>query len=511
VATQAGRAAAGRWSGATRWLRHAWIAAVVAIVAVVVGDQVVKPNPRMLQVVAATILVAVAARLSSFTSLLFLVVMVPFPKSTSYGGTTLAFVLLIFILWLVRLALRVEKPAGRSPIDLPVVILVSAYLLSFSQIEEQRQIYPAITITAYTFTHIFLGYLIIHLTRTERQLRQLVTAIVVMAVLVQLTAVFELVFPTRPLIPGWIELRSQGNIEYTKAGLEIVNLRVGGSIGDYELLAEFTAMILLLLWFMLVRARTAGARIGVVALILLDVFVLLATVTRGALFSLAIAAPVIAWRARRHIRFHTFVISLALLLGGGWLVLDFVAHHTRSGNVLERMEKTTFVRGVPDNRTEVWADAWGRILKRPVFGYGPLYGEGKDEARHDVKQRFWPHNNYLMYWHMLGIVGLAAFLWILQRLWRATRHAASSMGDPDYARGLLLALQGMLVLFVIDQIKIDYLRNPVYAYWVWIFFGLIVAADRIAAQTPGPTGPGGPAPARPRSRRLPAVSAVSAV
>ena len=515
MATDSGRAAAGRrstpLSGAAHWLRHAWIAAVVALAAVVVGSQIVKPNPRTLQVVAATFLVGLAARLSSFTSLLLLVVIVPFPKATSYGGTTLAFVLLIFILWLVRLTLRIEKPGGRSPIDLPVIALVSAYLLSFSQIEEPGKIYPAVVTTAYTFTHIFLGYLIIHLTRSERQLRQLVGAILVMAVLVQLTAIFELVFPTRPLIPGWIDLRSQGRFEYMKAGLEIINVRVGGAIGDYELLAEFTAMILLLLWFLLVRTRTTWGRVGVIALIVLDVFVLLATITRGALISLAIASPFVAWRARRHIRFHTFVITLGLVLGGGWMVLDFVAHHTRSGNVMERMEKTTFVRGVPDNRTLVWADAWERILKRPVFGYGPSYAETKTEIRRDVKPRFWPHNIYLMYWHMLGIVGLGAFLWLMVRLWAATRRAASSMSDPSYARGLLLALQGMLLLFLVDQIKIDYLRNSVYSYWVWIFFGLIIAAGRIAAAEATAPSPAGPAPERARPRRIAAVSTVSAV
>ena len=40
----------------------------------------------------------------------------------------------------------------------------------------------------------------------------------------------------------------------------------------------------------------------------------------------------------------------------------------------------------------------------------------------------------------------------------------------------------MLILFVIDQIKIEYIRNPVYPYWVWLFFGLIVASSRIVAE-----------------------------
>jgi O-antigen ligase len=265
--------------------------------------------------------------------------------------------------------------------------------------------------------------------------------------------------------------------------------------------------MVLLLWFLLMRARTTWARTGIVALLLLDTFVLLATVTRGALVSLAVAATYLAWRTRRRIRFHVFVISLAVILGAGSLILDFVAHHTHSGNVMERMEKTKFEGAIPENRVIVWVEAWDRIMKRPILGYGPYY-----EPRGGVSEVYWPHNNYLFYWHMLGIIGLLAFLWILWRLWRETGRASPYLGHPSYAASLLLALRAMLVLFIVDQIKIDYLRNPTYAYWVWMFFGLIVVAGRIAkdqeqeAVVAAPVAAGGPRP-----RRLPAVSPVASV
>jgi len=493
--------------GAGGWFRNAWIGLFVLAAALLAGTQIAFPNRRTLQVVAAGVLVAVALRVSSFTSLLLLVVAVPFPPATSYGGTTLAFVLLVFILWTARLTLHMEKPAGRSVVDLPVVVLISAYLLGFSQFEAIEQLYPGLINFFYTLTNIFLGYLLIHLTRTEKQLRQLVGAIVLMAVLVQLIAVFELVFPTRALIPGWIELASQSHMEYARQGLEIVNVRVGGAFQDYELLAEFTAMILLLLWFLLMRALGTWARTGILALLLLDTFVLLATVTRGALISLAVAAAYLAWRTRRRIRFHVFVIGLALTLGTGSLILDFVAHHTRSGNVAERMEKTKFEGAIPENRVIVWAEAWDRILQRPLMGWGPYYA--KQEG---VKQMYWPHNIYLMYWHMLGILGLAAFLWLLWRLWRETERASPHLGHPAYASSLLLALRAMLILFVVDEIKIDYLRNPTYSYWVWMFFGLIVVAGRIAKQeAPAVAASDEPASRSGRPRRLAAVSSVTAV
>jgi hypothetical protein len=117
-----------------------------------------------------------------------------------------------------------------------------------------------------------------------------------------------------------------------------------------------------------------------------------------------------------------------------------------------------------------------------------------------------------MYWHMLGIVGLAAFLWLLWRLWRETGRAGPHLGHPAYTSSLLLALRAMLILFAVDEIKIDYLRNPTYSYWVWMFFGLIVVAGRIAKQeAPAVAASDEPAPRGGQPRRLAAVSPVTAV
>jgi len=34
-------------------------------------------------------------------------------------------------------------------------------------------------------------------------------------------------------------------------------------------------------------------------------------------------------------------------------------------------------------------------------------------------------------------------------------------------------------MFVIDQIKIEYLRNDRYVFFVWMFFGLIIATSNV--------------------------------
>lgn len=39
-----------------------------------------------------------------------------------------------------------------------------------------------------------------------------------------------------------------------------------------------------------------------------------------------------------------------------------------------------------------------------------------------------------------------------------------------------------LVLFLVDQVKIDFLRNGIYQFQVWLLFASIVVAHRLAAE-----------------------------
>src|SRR5262249_47265627 len=394
------------------------------------------------------------------------------------GGTTLAFVLVLFILWLVRLTLKLERSAGRSTIDLPVMALFLTYLLSLTQIENADDLRGAIFNIFNLITHIMVCFMVIHLTRTEKQLRTLVGALVIMVLLIDLTAVWEIAFPGRALIPGWLDLGAQWAGEAGRRGLELKGLRVAGVFFDYELLAEFCGLSMGLVFFVLVRAQTAWRRLTMVGLLALNTFVLFATVTRGAIVSLLVASAYLLWMQRKHVRLRTVIFGASTVFLAAWGILTFVTQHTASGNILERFEKTEFKGVVPETRVGVWKEAWERILQKPIFGHGPYYSF----KTQGVEKILWPHNNYLFYWHMLGIVGLLAFLWLAFKLFRATSGHAATLRAPAFPAAFLLVLRGMLILLLVDWIKIEYLRNPVYPYWVWLFYGLIVATSRIARE-----------------------------
>src|SRR5262249_8713512 len=149
--------------GLPGWLRFALVGAVVVVTSLLLAHEITSPDVRTMQILLAGVLVFAALRVSSFTTLLFIALAIPTYKPTTYGGTTLAFVLVLFILWLVRLTLKLERSAGRSTIDLPVMALFLTYLLSLTQIENADDLRGAIFNIFNLITHIMVCFMVIHL------------------------------------------------------------------------------------------------------------------------------------------------------------------------------------------------------------------------------------------------------------------------------------------------------------------------------------------------------------
>src|SRR5262245_20738291 len=119
------------WKFVSTWTLRLLLAVFVVCVAVFSGKQLADTNARVIQVVAAGFVVFFAFRSQLITGLLLTVLFLPFPKGTSYGTTNMAFMLLVFMVWVFRVSTGRAKAIGRTPLDIPILGLVMAYALSF--------------------------------------------------------------------------------------------------------------------------------------------------------------------------------------------------------------------------------------------------------------------------------------------------------------------------------------------------------------------------------------------
>jgi O-antigen ligase len=313
-----------------------------------------------------------------------------------------------------------------------------------------------------------------------------VNILIITAILTFIVGIYELLFPGRAFIKGWI--LSQSNYI---PGDNVVGVRVGGPFGDFELYAEYCALMFPIMLFMLTRSRGSRARVLWGGITLLNLFILMATVTRGATISLFAGICYLLYRLRKAMSFRQILFTLSLGATVMFLLDFYLSHYTVSGSIFDRLLNTKFVNGLPDSRT-FWPQIIERIQQRPWTGHGPSYEFG-EYRREKLTTFFWPHNGYLYYLHTIGILGTSAFLWIVGLLWfDSRRNSTDSLTSTNYPRSLLLVWHIVLTVFLIDQLKIEYLRNQHYQFFPWIIFGLMVATlNVVRAQTP-PL----PAPAR---------------
>jgi hypothetical protein len=122
------------WRGLSRHLT-----ATVAVVAtgILLGQQYLNPNKRVIAVIVATSLAGIAWRLDMLWGVGVIVLTVPYPRGTVFGNSNVALILVLLVIWLLRITQRQSVPPRRTPVDLPIVGLLIAYMISFYNVSGQ--------------------------------------------------------------------------------------------------------------------------------------------------------------------------------------------------------------------------------------------------------------------------------------------------------------------------------------------------------------------------------------
>ncbi len=433
---------------------------------VLLGIQYWNPNKRVIPVILTLLVFGVAWRLSMAAAVNVLVFLLPYPKGTVFGNTNLAFILIVFVIWLLRLSLRMSPPARSSPIDLPIFALILWYILSFYNVNDSIALGHALQNFELFMGCVLMYYLIINNVRTQQDLQRLHLAQLVTAFGVFLIAAWEARNAGKVLIPGLLDFTETLGHDFNTR-----DVRVGASFRDYELLSEYCGIFFLLSLFLWIRARSTMRRAVITLFGLFNLYTMFTTVTRGVFVALALVLPYAIYRIRRHlnpVKFMGGVAAVTALI----LAMNFiVATYTNSGDLFHRMAETRVVHGVvPEAREGPWLNAWNRALVHPILGQGPYYVEIPGY------EYVWPHNVYLFIANLVGFPGLFFFLCILAGLFMILRPVVDDLRHPSYADAYLIVARTQFMMFALNELKIDFLRNGIYTFQVWMLFATWTAA-----------------------------------
>ncbi len=168
------------------------------------------------------------------------------------------------------------------------------------------------------------------------------------------------------------------------------------------------------------------------------------------------------------------------------IIASYAMNKYTQYNVLyERLEKTEVEGIVPDTRN-VWREAIKNIVEKPIIGHGPYLVK-----REDIYQvKYWtfhelgryPHNLYLFLLYTIGIIGFTAYaIWGLNYSVMMVRLKKKADKQNGYLSSLPKLGLVIFIIFLIDQIKVEFLRSTLldYQHYLSVLFGMFCGVEKI--------------------------------
>jgi len=258
------------------------------------------------------------------------------------------------------------------------------------------------------------------------------------------------------------------------AGPGGVLARYPGSIGDYELLAEFSTLCFLLCLGLIVFRLHRGRPLALYVLAGCVAAVGWLTGTRSFVFgvvggSLLLVILALLQPGRRLARVWRVLLVIGLVV----IALAVLVPSSVTSAYLDRFLKTNeLFSGDVFNRYKLYANGWSLVGEMPTLGYGANMRTVFQQSWGQLVD--WPHSLYMTTLLTAGFLGLVALAWLVVGL---VAMPVSCTFRRRWAQTDVRALAGILavviVVWVLNEAKIEFLRSSFYVDLMAFLFGLI--------------------------------------
>ena len=400
-----------------------------------------------------------------------LMYLIPFqPVVSKYGSVNTGLALLVMAGFILN------KRVSRFPLFSIVLLALFVYLISTAlSIREtyKDHFFYIVTIAA----NVSIFYIIFNYVYRTGKLREAFNMFFWTNVLVVVYSIIQLKVGYGTLsIMGVEDLSLTQNRE---------DARLSGPFNAVGITAEYMVLQSYMLMYMYFHESHTRRKILILAVILANLGVLVATGNRGGLLVLILAAGLFFLLFK-----HEFGVRRLIKIGAAGFVMfvisaTIIVTFTEFNVLFERLSETTVDEGIPDSRAKIWPLAVERIQENPVFGHGPRIRLIDENLRIIIGHQFmpYPHSLYLFVLYTLGIVGLMVLsLAFVSLLLLFLRRAGNNNEDP-FVRGIPKLAVLLLVIIAVDQIKVSMLRFILsdFQQYISALLGMMVAGSYMAS------------------------------
>ena len=355
------------------------------------------------------------------------------------------------------------------------LLILGIYIVSTGSAHRSTHMQHAIYIFNYG-SAILMFYIVYNFVRETRDVALVIRVLIIINILVVIYSIVQVNVGPRFSLFGIEQLAIKG-----ARGGDDPRLAGPYNVG---ITAEMFVLSMLLFAYLSIHIRSALKRNLLYFLMALNLACLIATANRGGFLTLIGGAGLFLIMFRRELgvkRALTLAtVGIFLLVVMSIIVVNF----TNYGQMYERLQATQLEGGMPDSRVGTWSSIAPAIAEQPLLGHGPRLRLENDMIKPypETGVFHYPHNLYLFLLFTVGIVGLLAYLWFFA--WLTIRIKAAlrkPTGDP-FVDGFIKLGILLMIVFLVDQIKIEFLRFQFIDYWHYLFafFGILLGfADSV--------------------------------
>lgn len=422
----------------------------------------------------ATVLFTVVYSLPQIIGAVALLAIIPIqPIETRYATANVLLTFVIFI------AMLVKRENVRLPLLPQFLILLFCYLLSMSFVHKALYVNHATYMVALVSAYMVMC-IAYDVTFRFKESSNVVMVLFAMNIIVIIYCAIQFAAgPNVKIVPFGIQ-------EMTMIPARADN-RLVGPFAATGTTSEFLIILIFLIIHQYFYTRQRWQRYGLVALATANLLFLVATGNRGGFLSLIGGALLFLWMFRKELgvkRTIGIVSAGGVLLALTSLVL---INYSDFGRLYSRLQATELEGGIPDTRQRTWPEAIAYIKERPLLGHGPRYmmhGAADGVTYPGWEYRSYPHNLYLYLLSTVGVVGFVAFfLFFLTPLVRSIK-LQRRLNPHSYESTFLKTGILIMIVILIDQLKVEFIRMNLVDYWHFIFalLGILLAMGDRALQ-----------------------------
>ncbi len=343
-------------------------------------------------------------------------------------------------------------PILRTPLDMAIIVFLVFVLASFRNTTNS-----AISLKGWTniMGYVLLYYMVASNLKKDEHIRWIAGAIVLAGLFVS--------------ILGILEYMGFGIFKWEKPVTQQVQMWV--TMGNSNAVAQYLIMVIPVALGIMLHSKNFKWMLVWACIISIMGSCLILTFAKGAWLGLAGALLFfVALNARKKVTVMVLVGIVAVLFITGLFV------NGRLAQIFKEEEKdATFI-----GRVVMWQSSIRMLQVHPFLGSGlnnfyllfPKYQVSKFNEVLPNRRPMQVHNDYIQLAVEVGILGLAAFLWIVVRYMKYGMSIIKSNGDKWLTSGLVCGIIALLIHSLTDF----GLQMPAPAMMMWVFMGITVAA-----------------------------------